>query len=85
MLLLPNTDLQGAVQLAERLRKAINQCQLSVGERLTASAGVAVYAPSDQSSEELLLRVDHALYHAKENQSGISTVADLGQKTPAIL
>ena len=84
VLLLPNTDLQGAVQLAERLRMAINQCQLSVGERLTASAGVAVYEPSDQSGEELLLRVDHALYHAKENQSGISTAPVAGQKTPAI-
>ena len=84
VLLLPNTTLQGAVQLAERLRKAINQCQLSVGERLTASAGVADYEPADQGSEDLLLRVDHALYHAKETQSGISTAPDVGQKTPAI-
>ncbi|GEM_PF-1086783 len=73
VLLLPNTTLQGAVQLAERLRKAINQCQLSVGERLTASAGVAAFDPGDKSSEDLLLRVDHALYHAKENNLGIST------------
>jgi predicted signal transduction protein with EAL and GGDEF domain len=51
---------------------------------IMASAGVAVYAPSDQSSEDLLLRVDHALYHAKENQSGISTASVAGQKTPAI-
>ncbi len=84
VLLLPNTTLQGAVQLAERLRKAINQCQLSVGERLTASAGVADYEPADPGSEDLLLRVDHALYHAKETQSGISTAPDVGQKTPAI-
>lgn len=72
VLLLPNTQIEGALQLAERLRVAINQCQLSVGESLTASAGVAVYDPGDKSSEDLLARVDRALYQAKEGQLGIA-------------
>lgn len=72
VLLLPNTQIEGAVQLAERLREAIHQCQLSVGENLAASAGVAEYDPDDQSSEDLLARVDKALYRAKDSQAGIA-------------
>lgn len=72
VLLMPNTQEADAVQLAERLREAIHQCQLTVGEHLDVSVGVAMYHPNDRSSEDLLARADQALYLAKEDPSGIA-------------
>ncbi|GAP13751.1 protein containg PAS domain S-box [Longilinea arvoryzae] len=69
--LLPNTQEEGALQLAQRLRDAIHDCQVSENEHLTASLGVAVYWPEDQGSEDLLARADLALYQAKEEMLGI--------------
>ncbi len=69
--LLPNTSEAGALQLAQRLREAIHNCQVSEDVRLTASLGVAKYLPGDQNSEDLLARADLAMYQAKEKPLGI--------------
>jgi diguanylate cyclase (GGDEF)-like protein/PAS domain S-box-containing protein len=71
VLLLPNTQVEGALQLASRLREAISRCELSVGEHLTVSIGVAVYFSMDKNSEDLLVRADRALYQAKKDPRGI--------------
>jgi len=73
-LLLPNTQLAGGLMLAGRLRDAIRQCHLSVGEHLTASVGVAAFHPDDKKSEDLLARADRALYQAKKGLHGIAVV-----------
>lgn len=73
-LLLPNTQLAGGLMLAGRLRDAIRQCHLSVGEHLTASVGVSVFHPDDKKSEDLLARADRALYQAKKSIQGIAVV-----------
>ena len=59
VILLPGTDLPGAMKLAERVRA-------SVAERsaLTVSCGVATRLPGE-SSTALLARADVALYAAK--------------------
>lgn len=61
LLLLPDTDMEGAFNLAERIR---NMVFGSMG--ITVSLGAAVYRVSENVSE-LVERVDRALYRAKED------------------
>ncbi|SHM12015.1 diguanylate cyclase [Rhizobacter sp. OV335] len=67
--LLPDTDHDGAVAAAERLRVAIEALSVEddVGRpiRPTVSVGVAVVLPAGDSLEALLSRADTALYVAK--------------------
>jgi len=66
LLLLPGADLEGAVQLAERVRVALGAREIpdAPGLRVTASFGVAEYA-GESNSEQLLVAADSALYRAK--------------------
>jgi diguanylate cyclase (GGDEF)-like protein len=66
-LLLPDTDLTGGMQLAERLRSALAEVRIPTDEgeiRATASFGVAAYVPG-AADEELLIEADACLYRAK--------------------
>ena len=74
LVLCPETNLEAAVVLAERLRKSIDHHQFLAGTNLTSSLGVAAYNPND-NVESLLKRVDDCLYRAKEagRNSVIST------------
>ena len=68
--ILPSTDLEGAMIVAENIRKAIQAKELlkrSTNEklgRITASFGVAAFHPSD-TSVSLIERADRCLYGAK--------------------
>ena len=65
---LPNTNLDGAVRLAERIRVAIGEAAIVVGGgriSLTVSLGVAAYANGD-TVEDLMHQADRCLYAAKE-------------------
>jgi diguanylate cyclase (GGDEF)-like protein len=64
-ILLPETDVAGAVAVAERVRRSLRAVRLA-HERsaVTASFGVAQLAPGE-SGDELLRRADVALYRAK--------------------
>jgi diguanylate cyclase (GGDEF)-like protein len=62
--LLPQTSIKPAEQLAERLRAAIEAEQL-VGERLTVSIGVACCPAHAEDAAGLLRAADQALYEAK--------------------
>jgi diguanylate cyclase (GGDEF)-like protein len=69
ILVLPMTDLQAALQLAERVRgelAAIELPELPQDCRVTASFGVAQLAPGE-SLDDWLARADRALYRAKES------------------
>ncbi|MEM7018988.1 MAG: diguanylate cyclase [Pseudomonadota bacterium] len=69
VLLLPNTPQADAAQLAERLRLAIAELDVSYQAQplsLTASFGVAALMP-DNTLENLLSRADAALYEAKSS------------------
>ena len=66
--LLPETDAEGAVIIAERLRKIVSQSIFVYNEQkisFTASIGVAVLGPEDFSAAAILSRADQALYLAK--------------------
>ena len=70
--LLPETDMTGAMHLAEKLRTAIEQLKLPhksslTAEYVTISVGVSsVMATTEQTSEDLFKLADKALYTAKE-------------------
>ena len=70
-LLLPQTSLEDATHLVERLRHHIEISGLelqpgSAPTSLTASFGVTALRPEDLRVEELLGRADQALYRAKD-------------------
>lgn len=69
-ILLPDTNMDRAAVLAERLRHAIADTRftLSFGEfSCTVSIGVATLNPADAGIEDCLLRADQAMYRAKKH------------------
>ncbi len=69
-LLLPETDLKAAMEMAERIRSQIHvrpyfQQELPVSANISASFGAAELSLHDESLEELVKRADKALYEAK--------------------
>jgi len=67
VLLLPNTAIEEAVALAERMRESIRaHCFEHSGLCMTASFGVTIALP-DESMSEVLSRVDEAMYQSKAN------------------
>jgi len=75
VLLLPDTGAQGALGVAERLRKALESKPIQYEElslQITISLGISVFSPDLVSAHHWLERADQALYQAKNagrNQS----------------
>jgi diguanylate cyclase (GGDEF)-like protein len=65
LLLLPDTDRRGAVGVAEKLRRTIENAEIRDIGCLTASLGIAALPEDAVDSEQLLRRADRALYAAK--------------------
>ena len=85
-IVLPETDLKGAVIGAERLRKAVEQleidtkcCRIDV----TASVGVTCYHPTIDQIEksEFLSEADNALYHSKNKGGNMICIHKNGYKS----
>ena len=66
LLLLPATDADGAMLLAEKLRMEIERAELMGIGSITASLGLAVLPTDAGEPVELLRKADRALYTAKE-------------------
>lgn len=64
--LLPKAELDGAAQVAERLRAAIEAHKIA-GVRVTASLGVAQFEPGLSDPSAFVEKADQALYKAKES------------------
>ncbi len=65
IVLLPDCDLEGAVQTAERIRARLDQ-EVFDGSKVTASMGVAEFPTHGTTPAELVGAADIALYQAKE-------------------
>ncbi len=71
-LILPGTGLEGAVEVAQAVSRAIaglaiEHARSAVGQNLTLSLGIASLTPEKEtSSEDLIHRADQALYQAKQ-------------------
>lgn len=86
---LPDTDLDGAIAVAENIRRSIQAKELlkrSTNEklgRITLSAGVAQYRTIDTPAS-FIERADHALYLAKETgRNRVASERKLAPVTPA--
>jgi diguanylate cyclase (GGDEF)-like protein len=70
VLILPETGTSGALQVAQRLRSAVEQSKFFAGsprdvERLTISIGIAIFNADGKQRSELIEAADAALYAAK--------------------
>ncbi|MEK2689730.1 diguanylate cyclase [Bdellovibrio sp. GT3] len=69
LVVLTETNHEGAMHFCERLRENIEKTTFKTGEdsiKLTASLGFAITVPGESiSAKELVRRADHALYDAK--------------------
>lgn len=67
--LLPNTSLEAARQVAERIRAYIELLEIELGQnskvQFTCSIGVSAAETGDKSYEEIIRNADWALYRAK--------------------
>jgi len=66
LLLLPYTDHEAALQVAQRLHAALKRYKHPEAGSITMSMGVATYRDGDQA-KPLIERADQALYRAKRN------------------
>ncbi|MUG98326.1 diguanylate cyclase [Scytonema sp. UIC 10036] len=70
--LLPNTNLEGAVKVADLIQQQIQELYLphiesNISQYVTLSLGVSSLVPTHKESKEILIRVaDRALYEAKK-------------------
>jgi len=92
--LLPNTDSFHAANVAERVRSAIDEKTIQIGEQalnITVSIGVASYPEDSDKLEDLLSMADAALFEAKrsgrnrvmfsnKNDSGIFSIGTQMQR-----
>jgi len=65
MILLPEVELSKAEVTAQKLRKLISNYQFSHNKKLTASFGVTLVLPNQESKRTSIHNVDSALYQAK--------------------
>ncbi len=64
--ILPMTDLDGAIQMGDRIRESFEKSQ-SGPAPYTVSIGVAVITPLTEKPNDLLQIADSSLYHAKKS------------------
>jgi diguanylate cyclase (GGDEF)-like protein len=82
VILMPNTDLAGAVHLAEKIRMTVEETRLIIGDsmkpiEITISLGVALF---DGHRREFFADADRALYQAKA--AGKNCVIIAGSEHP---
>jgi diguanylate cyclase (GGDEF)-like protein len=86
VIILPETTETGAVFVAQRLRRAVDQAKFFAGsphsvQHLTISIGVAVYDTDAQFKRDLIEFADAALYSAKhEGRNRVICYSELSRK-----
>jgi diguanylate cyclase (GGDEF)-like protein len=65
--ILPETDFEGGVDVAERLRVAIRETEIPMARQITASFGVGEFPLCAATGRELVTLADVALYEAKHH------------------
>ncbi|HEX7058693.1 MAG TPA: GGDEF domain-containing protein [Solirubrobacterales bacterium] len=64
LVILPGADREGALEIAERLRKVVRE-RRPIGIAVTVSIGVAISQSNAVNTDDLITRADAALYAAK--------------------
>jgi len=76
LILLPETTLDQAQEIAERLRYYVETNPAQSNIQITISLGIAVIRQHGNSLESLITAADHALYSAKRNGRNQVAIAD---------
>jgi len=69
-ILMPNTDMEAAYQISDRLRENISKYKILLNNKnvsITVSIGLSYLTHEDKNIHTLLKRADTALYEAKDN------------------
>lgn len=79
--LLPSTDGQGAMVVAERMRASIEQSEFRLDDgstlKMTASIGVACYPEHAREKKDILRMADAAMYHGKATSRNVVYLASV--------
>ncbi|HEY5519244.1 MAG TPA: diguanylate cyclase [Candidatus Limnocylindrales bacterium] len=84
VLMLPETDLSGAILVAEKVRVDISRISLPHNSsiiRTSASLGIVTFPDDGRTSAELMRRADMAMYEAKRR--GRDQIVRFARETPA--
>ena len=81
LIMMPETELEGATQFAERIRKKLGTERLPAGH-ITLSLGVSAFPMHGDTPDQLIAEADAALYLAKR-AGGDRVVAAARPKVPA--
>ncbi|MEB3767582.1 diguanylate cyclase [Acinetobacter sp. MD2] len=65
LVLLPDSDIDGAMVLAERIRQRIAEAVILEQHPITISIGVSVFQTQDENANDAIRRADQGLYAAK--------------------
>jgi diguanylate cyclase (GGDEF)-like protein len=80
VIVLPDTDAQGALAVAERIRTAVKNhrflAEFGLDARLSASLGLSLYPDHGQEPQELMQKADQAMYSVKEHGKDAVRVAN---------
>jgi two-component system chemotaxis family response regulator WspR len=85
VIVLPETMGPGAMQVANRIRRSVEQAKFFAGsprviEHLTISIGIAIFDDDAQFKRDLIEAADGALYTAKSNgRNQVILFADLAR------
>jgi diguanylate cyclase (GGDEF)-like protein len=88
-IILPQTDQDQAVAVANRVRKSLTASSLHLDEKveisITASFGIATYPTHAVTKEDLIRQADQAMYRVKsttKNAVGLATIEDATKPIP---
>lgn len=81
-MLLPNTNIESALRVAERLRLCVEQDEVPPVGHITISLGIAVWPSHHADVQRVLKLADGALYRAKQHGRNRSEIADLNTAEP---
>lgn len=86
LVMLPDTDIDGAIRAAERIRERLAERAVVVGNQsvtVTLSVGVAEFPIDGDSPESLIVSADAALYQAKRHGRDRVVRASRGRQAAA--
>ncbi|HEY5884204.1 MAG TPA: sensor domain-containing diguanylate cyclase [Pyrinomonadaceae bacterium] len=83
VIILPQANQDGAMLVAERLRKRVSQMEVPEFGQVTASFGVATFPAHASSRDTLLVAADRALYNSKDaGRNRVSLPLEESEFTP---
>ncbi|MDD5322304.1 MAG: diguanylate cyclase [Methylococcales bacterium] len=86
ILLLPETDAEGAAPVAEKILKTLRESYIieKMEFSLGASIGIAVYPEDSDNGEKLIHLADTAMYQAKQEKLGFSFYSESMQQEKTV-